>query len=106
MRENFVNVKADGKIDIVKPEDYNIRFSGERPTLIFRHIDQKGIIGQISSYIMDQGCNISYMTYERSKIHVPSISVFETDQALTENQIEEMRQKFDFIEELMTVYVK
>lgn len=95
-----------GKIDIVKLEDYNIRFSGERPTLIFRHIDQKGIIGQISSYIMDQGCNISYMTYERSKIHGPSISVFETDQALTENQIEEMKQKFDFIEELMTVYVK
>lgn len=95
-----------GKIEIQSLNEYNVKFSGERPTLILNHLDQVGIIGKISQYIMNKNINISHMTYERSKINGPSISVFEMDSELTEGDIVTLQEQFDFIDNLSLVYVK
>ena len=95
-----------GKIEIQKLDEYNIHFSGERPTIIVRHTDQKGTIGSIANFLVEHDINISYMAHERVKIHGPAISIFETDQALSDEDIQVLKNKFTFIDELLSVYVK
>ncbi|EHR38214.1 L-serine dehydratase, iron-sulfur-dependent, alpha subunit [Facklamia languida CCUG 37842] len=95
-----------GKIEVEKFEEYNVRFSGERPTLIVRHRDRKGTIGALSTFLVEHDINISYMAHERAKINGPAISIYEMDQALTPDDIQFMKDKFNFIEDLMSIHIK
>lgn len=95
-----------GKIEVNQVDDFSVTLSGERPTIVIRHHDQHGIIGKVSSHLMNKGLNISALSYERSKINGPSISIFEVDQATTQKEVDEMKEMFDFIEDIVLVYVK
>lgn len=95
-----------GKIEIKTYNSYTVKFSGERPTLVLTHKDQVGTIAAMAQYIRSQGINISDMSYQRSKIHGPSISVYELDSALKDSDIELLKEKFPFIEDGAYVYVK
>ncbi|MBG9980311.1 L-serine ammonia-lyase, iron-sulfur-dependent, subunit alpha [Facklamia sp. DSM 111019] len=95
-----------GKIEINKFNEYDIQFSGERPTLIMRHQDRMGTICKIASFLNEHKINISYMTHQRQKINGPAISIFEMDQPLSETEMNDFLNNFDFIEEVLTVYVK
>lgn len=95
-----------GKIEINKYNEYDVRFSAERPTLIIRHKDKIGTIGRISTYLQDHDINISYMTHQRAKINGPAISIFEMDQELSQEDTDELLLRFSFIEDLKAIYVK
>lgn len=95
-----------GKIEIQALDEYSVKFSGERPTLVLHHQDQVGIIGRIAQYLMAKNINISRMSYERSKINGPSISIYEMDGSLSPEDIEALPKMFEFIEEIAIVDVK
>ena len=94
-----------GKIEIQSLNGYEIKFSGERPTLVLRHQDIVGSINAITQYVSHHGINISSLTYRRSKIGGPAISVYELDTQLIEDDIETLKEKFDFIENGAMVHV-
>ncbi|NKZ28982.1 L-serine dehydratase [Facklamia miroungae] len=95
-----------GKIEINKYDEYDVRFSGERPTLIIRHKDKIGTIGRLSTFLQDHDINISYMTHQRAKINGPAITIFEMDQELSQEDTEELLLRFSFIDDLKAIYVK
>lgn len=94
-----------GKIEVQRLEEYNIKFSGERPTLIAYYQDKIGAIYQIAKFLSEHDVNISYMVNERKKIHGPAILVMEVDTPLSPENLAEIKEQFSFIEALQYVHV-
>lgn len=51
-----------GKIEVQELDDYPLKFSGERPTIVIRHADQKGVIAELSGILFHKGLNIARMS--------------------------------------------
>jgi len=64
-----------GKVVDQEFDEYPFKFSGERPTLVIRHSDQKGVIAELSDILYQKGINIASMANERSKINGAAITV-------------------------------
>lgn len=56
-----------GKVEVQELDDYPLKFSGERPTLVIRHIDKKGFLAELSNILNQHGFNIARLGLERSK---------------------------------------
>jgi len=53
-----------GKVEVQEFDEYPFKFSGERPTLVIRHSDQKGVIAELSDILYQKGINIARMANE------------------------------------------
>lgn len=95
-----------GKIEINRLNGYRVHFSGERPTLILYHQDQKGSISQVSNFITAHNINISSMSYQRAKIHGPALSIYEMDTRLIRDDVEFLKDHFPFVEDGASVFVQ
>ncbi|WP_280522418.1 L-serine ammonia-lyase, iron-sulfur-dependent subunit beta [Falseniella ignava] len=95
-----------GKIEIKEFNGYDVKFSGERPTLVLLHPDRVGFINAITEYLSRHAINISALTNRRSKINGPSVSIYELDMNLIDDDIESLKQQFPFIEDGAMVYVQ
>lgn len=73
-----------GTIEIIEWNGYNIRLSGDFPTLILEHIDQVGVIGDIGSIIAKNGINVSHMEVDRWERGGQAIIVIEMDEVVPE----------------------
>ncbi len=92
--ENEVNLVGislgGGSIEIIELNGYNIRFSGDYPTLILQHIDRVGVIGQIGMIIARHGINVSHMEVDRQIRGGPAISVIEMDQLVPNSVLDQI----------------
>jgi L-serine dehydratase len=68
-----------GKVEVQEFDGYPLKFSGERPTLVIRHIDQKGFLAELSGILHQNGCNIARLALERSKKNGDAITICEID---------------------------
>ena len=94
-----------GKIEVQRLEEYDIKFTAVRPTLILYYSDAVGLISRLTKYLSEHNINISYMVNERKKINGPAILVVEIDTPLNKSQLDQIRTDFPFIDEMQYVQV-
>lgn len=92
-----------GKVEVQEFEDYPLKFSGERPTLVIRHTDRKGAIADLCGILHTKGFNIARMANERSKINGPAITIFEVDNNVDESLLAMLQREIPMIEEILLV---
>jgi L-serine dehydratase len=92
-----------GKVEVQELEGYPLKFSGERPTLVIRHSDRKGVIEELSRIMQKKGFNIARMGNERSKINGPAITICEVDNPVDESLLALLKRVIPIIEEILLV---
>lgn len=95
-----------GKIEIQSLNDHKMHFSGEKYTLVINHLDAKGTIASIASFIADHDCNISIMATHRARINGPAISIFELDNSIAPDALAQLKETCSAIEEIAVVHVQ
>ncbi|MEK4250548.1 L-serine ammonia-lyase, iron-sulfur-dependent subunit beta [Paenibacillus sp. FSL W7-1287] len=69
-----------GNIEIIKINQYNIKFSANYPTLLIFHNDRPGMIAMITHVLQQYHMNISHMKVERASRHGDVLTVIELDE--------------------------
>ncbi|MGG0792125.1 L-serine ammonia-lyase, iron-sulfur-dependent, subunit alpha [Peribacillus simplex] len=95
-----------GKVEVQEFDEYPLKFSGERPTLVIRHSDQKGVIAELSDILYQKGFNIARMANERSKINGEAITVCEIDNTIEETLLSLLKREIPIIDEIVLVQTK
>ncbi|MCI2254086.1 L-serine ammonia-lyase, iron-sulfur-dependent subunit beta [Domibacillus sp. PGB-M46] len=95
-----------GKVEVQEFNDYPLKFSGERPTLVIRHTDKKGVIADLSGFLYQNGYNIARMANERSKINGEAITICEIDNKLEETFLSLLKKEIPIINEIGLVQTK
>lgn len=94
-----------GKVEVQEFNDYPLKFSGERPTLVIRHIDQKGFLAELSGILHKNGCNIARLALERSKKNGPAITICEVDEEFNTDVIPVLKQELHVLEDIVLVNI-
>ncbi|MDQ6599058.1 L-serine ammonia-lyase, iron-sulfur-dependent, subunit alpha [Bacillus salipaludis] len=92
-----------GKVEVQELDDYPLKFSGERPTLVIRHSDRKGVIAELSGSLYQKGLNIARMANERSKINGSAITVCEIDNQIEGNLLTILNKEIPIIDEILLI---
>ena len=95
-----------GKVEVQEFDEYPFKFSGERPTLVIRHSDQKGVIAELSDILYQKGINIARMANERSKINGAAITVCEIDIIIEDTFLSLLKREIPIIGEIVLVQTK
>ncbi|MDN3014678.1 L-serine ammonia-lyase, iron-sulfur-dependent subunit beta [Paenibacillus sp. BSR1-1] len=95
-----------GKVEVQELDDYPLKFSGERPTLVIRHKDRKGVISELSAVLYQNGFNIARMANERSKINGPAITICEIDNHAEETLLTLLTKEIPIVNEIVWVETK
>ncbi|WP_311316161.1 L-serine ammonia-lyase, iron-sulfur-dependent, subunit alpha [Domibacillus indicus] len=95
-----------GKVEVQEFNDYPLKFSGERPTLVIRHTDKKGVIADLSGILYQNGYNIARMANERSKINGEAITICEIDNKIEETFLSLLKKEIPIINEIDLVQTK
>ncbi len=82
-----------GRIEIIELNGYNIRLSGDYPTLIIEHLDQVGVIKDIGLMMARYHINVSHMEVDRRERAGQAMAVVEMDQMVSTEWLEKMRSK-------------
>jgi L-serine dehydratase len=72
-----------GKMEITEVDDYAIRITGDRPTLLILHDDRYGVVAAVSQVLSTHRINIGYMEMARLSKGSESLMSVETDQPLS-----------------------
>lgn len=91
-----------GKIEVQELDGLSVKFSGETPTLILRHRDQRGFLANITRLLDAEGYNISRLQLERYQPAGRAITVCETDERVHAESIRKLQSE---IPHLATVQV-
>jgi L-serine dehydratase len=86
-----------GRIAIIELDGYNVRLSGEYPTLVLRHIDRIGVVETIGTILARAGINVSHMEIDRKRRGGEAIAVIELDQAVTTGILDSLRQRLPLL---------
>ncbi len=81
-----------GAIKVVKINGAEVEFSAEYPTTILFHKDVRGIIAKYSELFARFGVNIAFLRVYRHKIGSDAITVLESDQSISEELLERLRE--------------
>jgi L-serine dehydratase len=92
-----------GKVEVQEFNDYPLKFSGERPTLVIRHSDKKGVIAELSGILFQNGFNIARMANERSKVNGAAITICEIDNQVDESFLSSFKKDIPLIDEIILV---
>ncbi|RID83340.1 L-serine ammonia-lyase, iron-sulfur-dependent, subunit alpha [Peribacillus asahii] len=92
-----------GKVEVQEFDDYPLKFSGERPTLVIRHTDRTGFIAELSRFLYQNGFNIARMANERSKINGAAITVCEIDNKIEATLSSLLKKEIPIIDEIVLV---
>ncbi|MEB2628185.1 hypothetical protein SOP94_06945 [Peribacillus frigoritolerans] len=93
-------------MEVQEFDEYPFKFSGERPTLVIRHSDQKGVIAELSDILYQKGINTACMANERSKINGAAITVCEIDNIIEDTFLSLLKREIPIIDEIVLVQTK
>lgn len=82
-----------GKIEIIELNGFDLKLSGNAPTLLVLHKDQFGAVADVATILAKHEINIGYMQVARKDKGLEALMSIETDQSVTEALIHEIRQK-------------
>lgn len=92
-----------GKVEVQELDDYPLKFSGERPTLVIRHIDQKGFLAELSGILHNHGCNIARLALERSKKSGSAITICEVDEEPATDVIPLLKKDIPILKDILLI---
>ena len=95
-----------GKVEVQELDDYPLKFSGERQTLVIRHKDRRGVISELSGILHQNGINIARMANERSKINGPAITICEIDNHVEDSLLTLLTKEIPIVNEIVLVETK
>lgn len=81
-----------GNIVITEVDGEKIKFTGEYPTLIIKHIDVPGVISKVTALLFEEAINIGTMSVYRSSKGCEATMIFETDSRVEERLIDKISQ--------------
>lgn len=79
-----------GNIIITNVDGYNVKITGDHPTLIIVQNDKKGIISSVTTCLSQNNINIGIMKVKRKKKGVEASMIIETDDEITEEIISKL----------------
>ncbi|MCH5584938.1 L-serine ammonia-lyase, iron-sulfur-dependent subunit beta [Shimazuella sp. AN120528] len=82
-----------GKIEIVELNGFELKLSGNSPTLLVLHKDQFGAVADVATILAKHEINIGYMQVARKEKGLEALMSIETDQSVTPELLKEIRQK-------------
>ena len=82
-----------GRVEIQEVDGMTVSFNGDYNTLIIFHHDRKGIIGEITTWLSENGVNIAFMKVFRLDKDDKAVSVIETDQQVRNYKVLESVQE-------------
>ncbi|MDR4947178.1 L-serine ammonia-lyase, iron-sulfur-dependent, subunit alpha [Neobacillus cucumis] len=94
-----------GKVEVQELDDYPLKFSGERPTLVIRHIDKKGFLAELSNILNQHGFNIARLGLERSKKGGPAVTICEVDERAVTEIIPILKKELGIFEDILLVHL-
>lgn len=71
-----------GNIEIVEVNGFDLKFTGNYPTLVVYHGDRPGMLADMTALLGAEGINIGYMDVDRKGRLGEAATVFEADTAL------------------------
>lgn len=95
-----------GKVEVQEFDGYPLKFSGERPTLVIRHIDKKGFLAELSGILHKSDVNIARLALERSKKNGEAITICEVDdEEFNPQLIPVLKQKLGVLDDIILVSI-
>lgn len=82
-----------GKMEIVEMNGFELKLSGNDPTLLVLHEDRYGAIAQVATILARHQINIGYMQVSRKEKGSTALMCIETDQEVTTKVQEEIRRQ-------------
>jgi L-serine dehydratase len=72
-----------GNIEVSKVDGYDVRFTGNYPTLVITHIDRTGMLAEITGLLQREGVNIGHLSLDRKGRSGEALTVIEIDNQIT-----------------------
>lgn len=95
-----------GKIEVQELDDLPIKFSGETPTLILYHTDERGFLAQVSRILDELGYNIARLSLERWKRGGAAITLCEVDDVIQPELVGHLRSTIPHLKQICRVQVE
>ncbi len=91
-----------GQIVLTQIDDFQVRITGNEPTLLIQHTDKPGVISTVSKVIADSGVNIANMRVRRTEKGKLASMIIETDESISTEAIQTLRE-FTWIESVKQI---
>lgn len=92
-----------GKAEVQELDDFPVTFTGEKPTLIFSHTDEKGFLAAVSRILNQNGYNIARLALERKKKGGSAMTICEVDEIVREEVVQEVKHTMPGLQEIRFV---
>lgn len=79
-----------GNIIITEVDGEKLKFTGEYPTLIIKHMDVPGVISKVTALIYEKQINIATMSVYRSSRGAEATMIFETDSVVSKDLVQKI----------------
>jgi L-serine dehydratase len=93
-----------GKVEVQELDNLPVKFTGDKPTLILYHTDQKGFLAKVSHILDSHGYNIARLALERWKKGGQAITVCEVDETLRDEILETMKVSIPLLRDIRVVH--
>lgn len=87
-----------GNILITNVDGYKVKMTGDHPTLIVVQNDKKGVISKVTSVLSQNDINIGIMKVKRKKKGVEAYMIIETDDEITKEVVEQLKNTENVLE--------
>lgn len=92
-----------GKAEVQELDDFPVTFTGEKPTLIFSHTDEKGFLAAVSRILNQNGYNIARLALERKKKGGSAMTICEVDEIVRQEVVQELKHTMPGLQEIRFV---
>jgi L-serine dehydratase len=82
-----------GKTEIIELNGFELKLSGNSPTLLVLHKDQFGAVADVATILAKHEINIGYMQVARKEKGLEALMSIETDQPVSDELLKEIRLK-------------
>ncbi len=79
-----------GNIIITNVDGYNVKITGDYPTLIIIQNDKKGVISSVTTVLSQNNINIGIMKVKRKKKGIEASMIIETDDEIKDDVIQQL----------------
>jgi L-serine dehydratase len=79
-----------GNIEILKIDDFDVKFTGMYPTLIIYHNDRPGLIADVADVLRRNAINIGHMDLDRMERSGDAMTVIEVDSSISDELLSEI----------------
>lgn len=92
-----------GKVEVQELNDLPVKFTGEKPTLVLYHKDQKGVLAKVSEILSTQGYNIARLSLERWERGGIAITVAEVDEKVSDTTLQTIKDSIPALKRIFRV---